>query len=97
MSDPMRPGIDEAWRLRESATGLRGLAARIEATGVMALHSLADERTWRGPGPELCVRLLGGNQHQLRLAAEELRRRAVLLDHEATDIEVSALLRSVTG
>ena len=90
-------GMHEAWQLRARADELRAVAARIEASWAMTLHGLAGEDTWSGPGPELCRRLLSGNQHQLRLAAEELRRRAAMLDQRATDIEVQALLRSVTG
>ena len=90
-------GIDEAWRQRARADELRAVAARLEASRAMTLHREADETTWCGPGPELCRRLLEGNQHQLRLAAEELRRRAATFDQRATEIEVAALLRSVTG
>ena len=90
-------GLEEAWRLRARADELRALAARVEASQAMTLHLDADDVTWRGPGPELCRRLLGGNQHQLRLAVEELRRRGGILDRQATEIEVDALLRSVTG
>jgi hypothetical protein len=89
--------LEEAWRLRARADELRALAARVEASQAMTLHLDADDVTWRGPGPELCRRLLGGNQHQLRLAVEELRRRGGILDRQATEIEVDALLRSVTG
>ena len=90
-------GMQEAWRLRARADELRAVATRIEASRAMTLHDLAGEDTWSGPGPELCRRLLSGNQRQLRLAAEELRRRSAMLDQHATDLEVEALLRSVTG
>ena len=90
-------GTEEAWRLRAGADELRALAARLEAAQAMTLHLDAGDATWRGPGPELCRRLLAGNQYQLRLAAEELRRRGGILDRRATEVEVEALLRSATG
>lgn len=91
------PEIDQAWQLRHRADELRGLATRVEATAAMTLLGDADDTTWRGPGPELCRRLLAGNQQQLRLAVEELRRRAGALDQQATEIEVEVLLRSLTA
>ncbi len=91
------PGMEQAWQLRRRADELRRLAARIEAAEAMTLLRDADETTWRGPGPELCRRLLQGNQHQLRLAVEEVRRRAAALDEQANEVEVEALLRSMTA
>lgn len=79
--------LDEVTRLRWRADSLRGLAARAEGTGVMLLDALAGEMTWRGPGPELCSRILQANQQQLRLAVEELRRRSAILERQATEIE----------
>ena len=81
----------EAARLRARAGELRRLATDIEGMGVMRLGGLAGPSTWRGPGPELCERVLGVNQQQLRLAVEELRRRSSLLEHHAHEVESGAL------
>ena len=82
--------LEEVVRLRWRANSLRGVAAQIEETGVMVLDALAGDLTWRGPGPDLCSRMLRVNQHQLRLAVEELRRRSALLDRQAIEIEAHA-------
>ncbi len=74
---------DQATQLRARARRLRHLARTIDTTPAMQLEGLADDATWRGQRPSLCVGLLQRNLAQLHAAADDLRWQAHLLDARA--------------
>jgi hypothetical protein len=86
---------DRAIQLRQRARHLRLLAERIEALPVMQLDRFGDVDTWRGLRPDLCRVTLAANQHQLHLAADDLRAHAYGFDQRAEELE--AIARSQIG
>ncbi len=77
--------------LRRRADALREFALRIEHLPVLRLDHLAGADTWQGPRAELCRATLAANQHQLHVAADELRSHALRLAREADRLDALAL------
>lgn len=82
-------------QLRQRARHLRWLADAIEASPVMRLDRYADVDTWRGGRPELCRATLATNQHQLHVAADDLRWHAYRFEQQAQELD--AVARSSIG
>jgi len=79
-----------AAELRRRAGHLRSLASAIEHLSVLALDGHAGDDTWRGRRPALCREVLSTNQHQLLLAADQLRTRAIDLERQADQLDAAA-------
>jgi hypothetical protein len=85
-----------ARRARGDAEALRAGAAALDRSAVHELIGLAGDRTWVGPTAarlEQAVRRAG---HELAGAADDLRRHASRLDHEAGDLERAAARMQLT-
>lgn len=82
-----------ALQLRQRARHLRHLADAIEASPVMHLDRYGDVDTWRGTRPDLCRATLAANQHQLHVAADDLRWHAYRFEQQAEELETIARSR----
>lgn len=82
-------------QLRRRARHLRDLATAIENLPVMRLDRWSDDDTWRGPRPWLCRSTLQRNQHQLHVAADDIRWHAYHFELEAERLD--AVARSPIG
>ena len=80
-------------QLRQRAQHLRDLAGSIESLPVMRLESHATDDTWHGPRPMLCRSMLGKNQQQLHVAADDLRSHAHLFEQRAAQLDAIAAAR----
>ncbi len=53
----------------------------------MDLERHAGDDTWRGPRPALCQSVLASNQHQLHVAADDLRWYAHRFEQQAAELD----------
>jgi hypothetical protein len=79
-----------ARRARGDADALRAGAAGLDGSAVHELPRLAGDRTWVGPTAARFERAVRTAGQVLLAAADDLRRQAVRLDHEACDLERAA-------
>jgi hypothetical protein len=79
-----------ARRARGDADALRAIAAGLDRSAVHDLTRLAGHRTWVGPTAARLEATVPTARQELSAAADDLRREASLLDHEAGDLERAA-------
>lgn len=85
----------QARRARVDADELRRLAALLDRSHVHELTRLAGDRTWIGPTADALVGAVAHAREQLARAAADLRRGAMVADHEASDLERAATQATV--
>ena len=86
----------QARRARVEADELRRLAALLDRSHVHELTRLAGDRTWIGPTADALAGAVTHAREQLARAAADLRRAAVAVDQEASDLERAAAQATVT-
>jgi hypothetical protein len=80
----------QARRARAEADELRRLAALLDRSHMHELTRLSGEQTWLGPTAAELATLVARGREQLERAAADLRRQALLSDHEASDLDRAA-------
>jgi hypothetical protein len=84
------PSADAAEQLRQRATQLRTVAAKIEGTPALDLHRRAGDDVWRGPTPLRCLNDLLLMRADLLRAGDDLRGAARQLDDRAEQLDAAA-------